>query len=750
MRLRVVMGALRFGAYLQFLAARPPRENTVSLQERLASFPAKETPVEKRVEIRWNRHQVPFIEARTDRDLAVALGLVHAHLRLGQMETLRRVAFGRISEMIGPAGLDFDHAVRILDLGRAVPEIERQLPAETKEWLSGFVSGINHCSLRMDAALPHEFSLFDFKREPWAVRDILTLGRLYASDFMWLIWLRLLRAPRGRGWGQLWARLIEMDAAPVPGEESAPGSAALQTLLSSGRSESNSLAVSALKGAGQSAWIASDPHLGLSLPGNWLIAGYRSPGHHAAGLMIPGMPFVALGRNPWIAWGGAHLHAIASELCDISDIAEAALESREETIAVRWPAGRKVRVRVRTCEHGPVLSDSVFYHVPGARFALRWIGHRASDEFTAMLAINRARNWDEFKAALKDFAVPGQSMIFAGGSGDIGQALAAWVPKDMPAAPGDLIIPGGGDAWNAFLIADCLPSWYNPPSGFVVSANDRPDTELVIGRLFSSPERAGRIAAILRQAPNIDFSLLARLQQDVEAASARKLGSRLAQIARAKSSERLSAPIARILSIFEAWDGNYDGDSQAPAAFELVLFHFARLFYPREVLAAYSAAWALRDLIRSDVETSNELLIRPIVLQALERAAKSLRSRNWGQLHRLRLDHPLGLLPLAGQRYRYFDLPAAGGSETVMKTANGLSGGRHAVRFGSNARHVSRLSDIDFNYFVLMGGQDGWFGSTTFADQIPLWRRGEYIQVPLQPETVRRAFPFVTELIPAG
>ena len=66
MRLRVVMGALRFGAYLQFLAARPPRENTVSLQERLASFPAKETPVEKRVEIRWNRHQVPFIEARTE------------------------------------------------------------------------------------------------------------------------------------------------------------------------------------------------------------------------------------------------------------------------------------------------------------------------------------------------------------------------------------------------------------------------------------------------------------------------------------------------------------------------------------------------------------------------------------------------------------------------------------------------------------------------------------------------------------
>jgi penicillin amidase len=745
MRLQAMMGALRFSAYLAFLSPRPPRKNAISLQERLASFPTKEIPIERRVEIRWSRHQIPFIEAGTDRDLAVALGLAHAHLRLGQMETLRRAAFGRVSEMIGPAGLDFDHTVRILDLGRAAPEIERRLPAETKEWLSGFVAGINHYLLR--TAPPHEFLLFDLKPEPWSVGDILTLGRLFASDIMWLIWLRLLPVRGRRGWGRLWARLIEMDAAPAAGE-SALGGAAMQALLASIRSKSNSLAVSALKSASESAWIASDPHLGLSLPCNWLIAGCRSPGYHAAGLMIPGMPFVALGRNPWIAWGGASLHAIASELCDISHMPEAALESREETIAVRWSAPRKVKVR--NCRHGPVLSDSVFYRVPGARFALRWVGHRATGEFTAMLAVNRARNWNEFKTALRGFAVPGQSMSFAGGAGDIGQALAAWTPENMPAAPEDLIAPCAGETWSAFLTADRLPSWHNPPSGFVVSANSRPDTEFVIGRLFSSRDRAGRISAILRQASTIDFPLLARLQQDVESASARKLCSRFVQMARAKSSERLSAPAARILSVLSAWDGAYDVDSQAPAAFELALYHFARLFYPREVLAAYSAAWALRDLIRSDVEASDEALIRPLVLQAFARAARSLRSRNWGQLHRLRIDHPLGLLPLAGRRYRYFDLPAAGGSETVMKTANGLPAGRHAVRFGSNARHVSKLSDIDFNYFVLLGGQDGWFGSTTFADQIPLWRRGEYIQVPLQPEAVGRAFPFVTELIPAG
>ncbi len=85
-----------------------------------------------------------------------------------------------------------------------------------------------------------------------------------------------------------------------------------------------------------------------------------------------------------------------------------------------------------------------------------------------------------------------------------------------------------------------------------------------------------------------------------------------------------------------------------------------------------------------------------------------------------------------------------------MKTANGLSGDRHAGRFGSNARHISKLSEADENYFVLLGGQDGWFGSTTFADQISLWREGKYIPVPLQPESVRKSFPFLNELSPAS
>ena len=293
--------------------------------------------------------------------------------------------------------------------------------------------------------------------------------------------------------------------------------------------------------------------------------------------MIPGMPFIALGRNPWIAWGGSHLHAIASELLDISHLPEAALETREERIRVRWSAARKIRIR--TCEAGPVLSDSILYRAPEERLALGWVGHRASDEITAMLNVSRAKNWEEFKAAINSFAVPGQNMIFAGSTGDIGHALAAWVPKDAQDTPDDLITRADS-ARSDFHTAESLPSWHDPPAGFVVSANNRPDTKVAVGRLFSSPDRAERITAILRSTSTNDFPLLGSIQRDVQADSAKKLAACLAQIARAGSSGALAPKSARILSLLEGWNGEYEAKSQAPAAFEMLLFHFCRLYYP--------------------------------------------------------------------------------------------------------------------------------------------------------------------------
>jgi penicillin amidase len=130
-------------------------------------------------------------------------------------------------------------------------------------------------------------------------------------------------------------------------------------------------------------------------------------------------------------------------------------------------------------------------------------------------------------------------------------------------------------------------------------------------------------------------------------------------------------------------------------------------------------------------------------------AADASRFGTWGDMHRLNLAHLLRNLPLVGARFVIADLPVGGSRETPMKSAHGLVNARHHARYGSQARHISDLSDPDANWFVLLGGEDGWLGSANYADQLTLWRHRGYLRMPLRAETVAREFPTVLRLAPS-
>ncbi|SKA30227.1 penicillin amidase [Enhydrobacter aerosaccus] len=699
-------------------------------------LPLDNAPVQRAVEIRWNDHAVPFIEAESSHDLAVAIGLVHAHLRLGQIEIMRRLSRGRVSEMVGSAAIELDHTLRLIDFAQAVPTMMQRLPSATRDWLEGFVAGLNHVLAR--EPLPHEFALFALEREPWSVADVLTLGRLAGFDNNWLVWLRLLaRGDGGRLRPELWQRIV----AELPSASTSLDALTAAAHIVNNRSGSNAVVVGA--GRGGSSWIASDPHLSLGLPSNWLTMGYRAPGHCAVGFMIPGLPFLAMGRNEAIAWGGTSLHSYASELCDVSDRPPESFRSREEIVKVRW--GRPRTLTTRRCEIGPLLSDSRFFRRLDRPAALRWIGHDASDEVTAMLQVSTARSWQAFKRALEAYAVPGLNMMYADVDGHVGQALACWLPEAIRSDPH--LVSAEQSRWQVLRHAGTLPDWFDPPEGYAVSANEQPEVDLAVGRFFSPRGRKDRITSLIEAAGAIDFGALSALQRDVQSQTARRLAHLLAKAARAANA--LPRRAATLITLLEDWDGSYDADSKAAAIFERLLTVLARRLYAAETLAAYSATWALRDLILADLDTMATDRLAPIVRQALIRLSRTV-GTSWGELHRLRLQYPLGQLPIVGRRYRLGDLPTGGGSDTVMKMANGLISGRHTVGFGSNARHISNLADSDDNHFVLLGGQDGWFGSVNFADQVPLWQRGAYIRLPLSPPAVRAAFPHVLRVRPAG
>lgn len=494
--------------------------------------------------------------------------------------------------------------------------------------------------------------------------------------------------------------------------------------------------------------LASDPHLGLYLPNAWLIVGYRSPSHHAVGLMAPGLPFIALGRNPWIAWGGTNLHAASSDFVDVSDLPQDAITERHEAIKVRWCQNHSIVLRDST--YGPIISDARPLGLDRrAPVALRWMGHLPSDEITAMLRVSQARNWDEFRAALDGISVSGQMMTYADIDGRIGRAMAVRLPAREQKSLSDLLMKSASAChWKTFVTGSELPAILQPEEGFVVSANDRPgDSAVPVGFFFSPPDRARRLAALSSGQSTISREGMIEMMLDVFMATSLDITKQfLAALRSEPAKTKNSAPLIAALA---EWDGRYTVQSRGALAFELVFYNFVHAFYGQDELKAYWATWSPRTFIKEDLSQCEPSTITSALEQALRRSVRAFkRFGTWGEMHRLRLSHPFGLIPIFGKPYVYCDVPAAGGSETVLKTGCRFNAKRHSAIFGSSARHVSDLSDPDANFFILAGGQDGSLGSSTYADQLELWQRGAYVQIPLRLEAVSARFPHRTELLP--
>src|SRR5262249_37195379 len=155
-----------------------------------------------------------------------------------------------------------------------------------------------------------------------------------------------------------WARLLA-DGAPVPslgGGRPDHADAFGRVVLGMGRAGSNAVAVGSGRSRSGNAWLAGDPHLSLTLPSVWLAASYRSPSYQVAARMTRGIPAIAIGRNPWIAWGGTNLHAASSELFDVSAVPESQIEQRIVRLKVRWSSERDLVLR--ESPYGPIISDA--------------------------------------------------------------------------------------------------------------------------------------------------------------------------------------------------------------------------------------------------------------------------------------------------------------------------------------------------------------------------------------------------------
>ncbi|MEO0511900.1 MAG: penicillin acylase family protein [Planctomycetota bacterium] len=710
----LLTGALGFT--LTSCVAVPPPNGSIKTQARLDAFPTEGLSTVGRVEIDWDERLIPYIHADDERDVPYAMGLVHAHLRLGSMELVRKISQGRVSEMAGPFTGFVDESIRALDLDRAVPQMERDLPAETRDWIERYCSGINDYK-RLVRQRSADFKTLGFDDEPWTVRDVLTFGRLACVDINVGRWLALLPKRGLLGSEDFERRLLEFGARGVPSFGPAQPTP-ISFLTDRAKSGSNCFVVGGGRAGSGSGMLAADPHLGLPQPNVWCVVGYSSPAGSVVGLTIPALPFVLIGRNESIAWGGTNMQNLASTLYDASDLPTT---ERTERIERRWWFSKKVTLR--ETELGPVMTDGpLFESISEGPAVIRWNGHSPTDEASAFLRVSKASSFDEFRSAFATYGAGGQNFLYADAEGNIGQVLAtrfhpvaARLGLDLPADPSE-----PGNAWDAGIPSDELPFSYNPADGFLVSANNTPvATDPPLLTQGNANDRVLRMRGVLSDSDAATTAELYELQRDVFSE---------ASLATARAMVRSldgDVPDDRtLLDAVATWDGRYAMDSRGAAVYmawlrALIDSAYADTYDP-EIVATLRQGPYVHAFVLDDIESGR--IPAAVIRSALIAAADTLEAETvWGDLHRFRAQHPLAALPVLGGNYKLGEWSSPGTLTTVYKAAHGVRADEHAVTFGANARFLTDLADPDSNHVVLLGGQDGFLGSEHVTDQVNAW-----------------------------
>ncbi len=417
--------ALAIGAFLHLRRSLPQTEGEIRL-----------TGGEAPVEILRDAHGIPHIYARSLADVYFGLGFVHAQDRLWQMETSRRAGSGRIAEILGTAGLEFDRLMRTLGLRRAAQANFERYDAETKRFLKAYAAGVN-AFLATDPVLPPEFWLARFTPEPWTEIDSIVWTKVMALDLGGNWRNELLRMQLAR---RLPLASIQELLPPYPGDRpltirelrSLYGDAAAPPAAPGSGGGSNSWVVSGARTESGKPLLANDPHLALTAPPVWYFAHLNAPGLNAIGATLPGVPGVVLGRNDRLAWGftntgpdvqDLYLEKLQPDGRYLAPDGPREFTRIQETIRVRGANDEELTVRIS--RHGPVISDAqraARAALPiGQVLALAWTALAEDDPtMQAIFRVPLAGDWAGFLAAARDYQAPQQTVTYADVDGNIG------------------------------------------------------------------------------------------------------------------------------------------------------------------------------------------------------------------------------------------------------------------------------------------------------------------------------------------
>jgi len=727
---------------------------------------------------------VPHIYASNEHDLYFLTGYVTAQERLWQMDMVRHATQGRLSELFKRDMFNTDYFLRALGMSeKSRVVLEKEDPAILAT-LQAYTDGVNAWIAGCGNKLPPEFKVLGYKPEQWTMIDITNiigfigwdLASSNLSDEINNYKLgRKLGPEKASELDANWNLVDEvvfpkfkLDNRLIDSAMEAIGSMKkLEELGIVTLSGSNNWAVSGSRSETGKPILSNDMHLGFNVPGFWMQVHQVIPGKlNVTGVIFPGEPFIVAGHNDRIAWGMTNLSVddidLFVETVDSTGnnylyngewlpfrVAEQVLKMNDDSSQTRT---------IKYTHHGPVISG--MQGIDDAVLTMCWSGFDYSDEIKAVYLLNRAGNWDEFRAALSNFRSISQNFAYADVDGNIGLNTGGGIPVRK----GTGLLPRRGDTgeyeWKGYVPFELLPSSYNPEEGFVSSANQRTvgkDYPFFISGEFSMPYRILRIREMAAEKQVLGIDDFRRMITDNHSAYAKMLTPVIL-----KGAEALTAPgktESAVIEELKGWDYAMDASLVAPTLFEFIRMEMARQLLGDELDELYGAPlgrqhdFYIYTLMKEgpdewvdNVDTPEKETMDMITARSISAAVDTLTARygefgenwQWGKIHTFTLEHPMGgvkildrLLQLNSKTY------GVGGSYHTVEPYAYKDNFR--TNHGASERHIFNTADWDRSLTVIPTGTSGIPGSPFYLSQTDTYINNGFYSDPFSDAAVEAA-----------
>jgi len=732
--------------------------------------------LEQKVTIYRDQYAVPHIYAENAHDLYLATGYCMAQDRMWQMDLIRRVTMGRLSEIFGEKMLNADILFRTLDITEKSKRVLSQTSGEVLSHLDAYAQGVNYYIKEHKGNFPLEYNILRYTPDLWEPVHTLnligymawdlaggwdseivvhTLEKKLGSDLIKEI------TPRFDKHASIFPDYVKAELIDTLYKAFVLSKDTIRHLGVQVLNASNNWAVSGAKTTTQKPILANDMHLGLNSPGIWLQMHQNIKGKlNVTGVALPGAPFIICGHNDHIAWGMTNVMVdnldFFVEKINPDNPDEYLYEDewkkiriKKETINIK--GGDSKQIDIRYTGHGPIVSE-LKEDITDLVISAKWQGFEYSNELLGVYLLNTAENFDEFKTAAKEFLAVSQNIAYADTKGNIGLVCAAGIPI-RPSNDGSKVQPGwtGEHEWKGIVPFDERPISYNPARGFVSSANynTAENFPYYINKWgFCGPYRLDRINEILKSKDRFSVEDIKTMQTDMKS----KLPELLIKEILSEGAKKpdLTQLEKEALSILETWDFSMASKSRAAAIFETFNLCFIENtfkdqmgddLYQGYIKNKHAVEFAVEQIWNTDsqwfdnIHTDKKENFSDMVQKSFSDAIATLEkelgataeSWEWGKLHTFTLNHPLGSVKILD---RVFHLNKGkyelGGSlHTIPQYAYDFRK-PFKVNHGPSQRHVYDLSQWDNSFSVIPTGNSGIPASRHYGDQTQLYVNGKY------------------------